>query len=91
MPCQHLPAIGLPETDIAGVLIRNVDDVLHGRLKASAAARQEVTRRENVVSLAKRLLGPEMGLDLGIPRRDLGRERSPPTYSEGGGDRRDDA
>ncbi len=81
------------------VLIRNVDDALHSRLKASAAAhrrsleeearellraavaRQEAPPRENLVSLARRLFGPEHGFDLDIPPRGSVLEREPPDFS----------
>jgi plasmid stability protein len=81
------------------VLIRNVDDALHTRLKASAAAhrrsleeearellraavaRHEAPRRENLVSLARRLFGPEHGADLDIPARGSVPEREPPDFS----------
>jgi plasmid stability protein len=84
---------------MASVLIRNVDDVLHTRLKARAAAhrrsleeearellragvaRQEAPPRENLVTLARRLFGPEHGADLDIPPRGAAPESIPPDFS----------
>jgi len=84
---------------MASVLIRNVDETLHARLKARAAAhhrsleeearellrtavaRQEAPRRENLAALARRLFGPERGVDLDIPSRGSAPESSPPDFS----------
>ena len=84
---------------MASVLIRHVDDALHARLKASAAAhrrsleeearellraavaRQDATPGENLVMLARRLLGPDRAADLEIPPRGAAPERSPPDFS----------
>jgi plasmid stability protein len=84
---------------MASVLIRHVDDVLHARLKASAAAhrrsleeearellraavaRQDAPPRENLVTLARRLFGPDCGADLDIPPRGAAPGRSPPDFS----------
>ena len=84
---------------MASVLIRNVDDALHTRLKVSAAAhrrsleeearellrtavaRQEAPPRENLVTLARRLFGPEHGVDLVIPPRGSPPGRRPPDFS----------
>jgi plasmid stability protein len=84
---------------MASLLIRDVDAVLHMRLKASAAAhrrsleeearellrtavaRQEVPARESLVTLAKRLFGPEYGVDLDIPSRGAAPESVPPNFS----------
>jgi antitoxin FitA len=84
---------------MASVLIRHVDDALHARLKASAAAhrrsleeearellraavaRQDALPRENLVTLARRLFGPDRGTDLEIPPRGAVPERSPPDFS----------
>lgn len=81
------------------VLIRNVDDALHIRLKASAAAhrrsleeearellrtavaRQEAPPRESLTAVARRLFGPEHGVDLDIPPRGAALVRSPPDFS----------
>jgi plasmid stability protein len=84
---------------MASVLIRNVDEVLHMRLKASAAAhrrsleeearellraavaRQAAPPRENLVSLSRRLFGPEYGVDLDIPPHGSAPASSPPDFS----------
>ncbi len=74
---------------MASLLIRNVDDVLHARLKEAAArhhrsleeearellrtavARQDEPRNEeSLTDIARRLFGPEHGVDLDIPPRD---------------------
>lgn len=76
---------------MASLLIRNVDDALHARLKEAAARhrrsleeearellRVAVARQENeetgqtLVDLARRLFGPEHGVDLDIPPRGSG-------------------
>jgi plasmid stability protein len=82
------------------LLIRNVDQVLHTRLKARAAehhrsleeearellraavARQDAAPRENLVDIARRLFGPEHGVDLEIPARGSDPERAPPDFSD---------
>jgi plasmid stability protein len=84
---------------VPSVLIRNVDDALHMRLKASAAAhrrtleeearellriavaRQEAPRRESLTAVARRLFGPEHGVDLDIPPRGSAPSRVPPDFS----------
>jgi len=84
---------------LASVLIRNVDDALHKRLKDSAAAhrrsleeearellraavaRREAPQRESLTALARRLFGPEHGVDLDIPPRDSVPDRAPPDFS----------
>jgi antitoxin FitA len=91
---RYFKAISMPS-----VLIRNVDDALLMRLKASAAAhrrsleeeprellraavaRQEAPPRENLVSFARRLFGPEHGVDLDIPPRGSRHGREPPDFS----------
>ena len=82
------------------LLIRNVDPVLHTRLKARAAehrrsleeearellraavARQEAAPRENLVDIARRLFGPEHGIELDIPPRGTEPERPAPAFSD---------
>jgi plasmid stability protein len=84
---------------MASVLIRNVDDALHARLKASAAAhrrsleeearellraavaRQDAPPRESLAALARRLFGPDGGIDLDIPPRGAAPDSIPPDFS----------
>jgi len=84
---------------VASVLIRNVDDALHMRLKASAAAhrrsleeearellraaiaRRDAPPRDNLVTLARQLFGPEHGFDLDIPPRGSAPASCPPDFS----------
>jgi len=84
---------------VASLLIRDVDAVLHMRLKASAAAhrrsleeevrellrtavaRQEAPARETLVTLARRLFGPEHGVELDIPSRGAAPGSVPPDFS----------
>lgn len=84
---------------MASVLIRNVDDTLHARLKARAAAhhrsleeearellraaiaRQGAPARENLAAVARRLFGPEHGVDLDIPPRGSAPESISPDFS----------
>lgn len=83
---------------MASVLIRHVDDALHRRLKASAAAhrrsleeearellraaiaRQEAPPRQKLTSLARRLFGPQAGIDLDLPKRGAAPASSPPEF-----------
>ena len=85
---------------MASLLIRNVDEVLHARLKAkatehrrsleeearellrAAVARQDAAPRENLVDIARRLFGPEHGIELGVPARGSDPERAPPDFSD---------
>ena len=85
---------------MASLLIRNVDDALHARLKEAAArhrrsleeearellraavARQEQEASgESLVEIARRLFGPEHGVDLDIPPRGSAPSRPPPDFS----------
>jgi antitoxin FitA len=82
---------------VPSLLIRNVDATLHARLKARAAAHrrsleEEVrdllrtatarqAREENVVDVARRLFGPQHGVNLGIPPRGSALQRPPPDFS----------
>jgi antitoxin FitA len=79
------------------LLIRNVDPVLHARLKERAVAHrrsleEEVrdllraatarqTRDENVVDVALRLFGSKHGVDLDIPPRGTAPQRPPPDFA----------
>jgi antitoxin FitA len=87
------------EEKMTSLLIRNVDEALHARLKAraaehrrsleeearellrSAVARQETASRENLVETARRLFGPEQGVELEIPRRGTGPARAVPDFA----------
>jgi antitoxin FitA len=89
---------------VPSLLIRDVDAVLHMRLKASASAhrrsleeevrellraavaRQEAPAKESLAGLAKRLFGPEHGVDLDIPPRGLAPRSVPPDFSASDGD-----
>jgi plasmid stability protein len=86
---------------MASLLIRNVDESLHARLKARAAehrrslaeevrellrtavALQETASQENLVDLARRLFGPEHGIDLDIPPRGAAPQRPPLKLPDG--------
>jgi plasmid stability protein len=90
---------------MTSLLIRNLDPVLHARLKARAAehrrsleeearellragiARQEAETGENLVELARRLFGPEHGIDLDIPPRGAAPASLPPDFAEPEADR----
>ena len=85
---------------MTSLLIRNVDDALHGRLKEAAArhhrsleeevrellrtsvARQDEPRNEeSLTDIARRLFGPEHGVELDIPPRDATQDRPPLDFS----------
>lgn len=85
---------------MASLLIRDVDDALHARLKEAAAryrrsleeevrellraavARQDAPeQQENLADIARRLFGPENGVDLDIPPRGDAPSRPPPDVS----------
>ena len=82
---------------MSSLLIRNIDETLHARLKERAAAHRrslelearELLRQaialqpaqENIMDLAQRLFGPRHGFDLPIPPRRAEREPSPPDFS----------
>jgi plasmid stability protein len=51
-------------------------------LLRSAIARQEAGPGETLIELARRLFGPEHGIDLDIPPRGAAPTRLPPDYSE---------
>ena len=51
-------------------------------LLRAAVARQETVPRENLVEIARRLFGPEHGLDLDIPPRGGPRESPPPDFTD---------
>lgn len=87
---------------MTSLLIRNVDEALHARLKAraaehrrsleeearellrSAVARQETAPRENLVKIARRLFGPEQGVELEILPRGTGPARPAPDFADPG-------
>jgi antitoxin FitA len=82
---------------VPSLLIRNVDDALHARLKRRAAAHHRSLeeearellrgalvrqpREENIVDLARRLVGPRRGVELPMPARGQAPERTPPDFS----------
>lgn len=93
---------------MASLLIRDVDDALHARLKEAAArhrrsleeearellrvavARQDAPeQQEKLGDIARRLFGPEGGVDLDIPPRGSTPSRPPPDFSGPEGDRPD--
>lgn len=79
------------------LLIRNVEETLHTRLKQRAAAHhrsleaeaRELLRlalarqpqQENIMDIAGRLFGPKHGFDLPVPSRRQEPERPPPDFS----------
>lgn len=91
---------------MASILIENMDEALHGRLQASAAAhsrsiaeearellREAVWRQgplEHLVELATRLFGSEHGFDLDIPPRNAAPAHTPPDYDSPDFDEPDD-
>jgi antitoxin FitA len=90
---------------MVSLLIRNVDEALHTRLKArareqrrsleeearellrEAVFRKEITPRENLVDIARRLFGPERGVALDIPPRGGSPVSPPPDFTDPGYDR----
>ena len=46
-----------------------------------AVARQATAPQEHPVDVARRLFGPEHGVDLDLPLRGAGPERAPPDFS----------
>lgn len=51
-------------------------------LLRTALARQGTEPRENVVDIARRLFGPEHGVELDIPPRGRAPETRPPEFGE---------
>jgi len=51
-------------------------------LLRTAVARQGTEPRENIVDIARRLFGPEHGIELDIPPRGRAPETPPPEFGE---------
>lgn len=60
---------------------RSLEEEARELLRA-AVARQEVEPGENLIELARRLFGPEHGVDLDIPPRGDAPNRPPPDFSD---------
>ncbi len=62
---------------------RTTEEEARAVLAAAVSRPLSTTPRENLAEAARRLFGPEHGVELDIPPRGSGPGRSPPDFSDG--------